>query len=147
MSIYGIKPTGFNPKTETICKHEIDEDISANLSVTIPTSSASNFGKVNQIYAEKFAARWTELRKLYEAFEPENALREAHENVAAITGTVATDPTHSTGTLDRIYLEGGKSIPAGSVVSVGEQGSQFQTLTEVLNEVDYFSVFAVEADR
>ena len=146
MSGYGLKTEEYLKKDAGTIKREIEESISAALGVTIPTSEVSLFGRLNANYADQFAEVWDLLEQLYLVMDPDDAAGDALESTAALTGTKRQPASKSTGTLDRIYLEDGRTLPVGKVVSVGAEGSRFVTLGEISNDLDYPDIFSVDCE-
>jgi len=146
MSGYGLKTDEYLKKDEGTIKREIEESISAGLGVTIPTSESSLFGKLNANYAGKFAEMWDLLEQLFTIADPTLASGDALENSVAITGTKRQPATKSTGTLDQLYLEDGRTIFAGSVASVDQEGPRFITLESVTNDADYPDIVSVPSE-
>jgi hypothetical protein len=146
MTTYGITPDGFVKKTAAIIKAEIDADIEADLSLVIPKNSESNFYQRNQLSADQWAQVWDMMEELYNCMDPALASGECLENIAAMTGTLRPTDDLSAGVLDRIVLNEGQTIPAGSEVSIGPDGARFRTKEDLVNTLTYRAILSVAAE-
>lgn len=136
--------TGFSKKTLTDLKSEIEQAERDSISSSLNLLATSVLGQINGIFADKLRELWDVAEAVYRAFYPDSASGEALDNVAAITGAVRLPATQSTVTL-RLFLDSGVTVPEGSLVSVGEVGSQFQTIVAVTNSLGYAATVSVEA--
>lgn len=141
----GVTSTGFEKKTQSEIESELKVDQAALVSNKLNFLPTSTISKLNGIFSDKLRESWDVIAAVYRAFHPDYASYDALDHVSAITGTKRRKPVKSTITLDRILLDAGSTIEAGSIVSVGENGDRFVTLTDLTNSTSYKGIFSVNA--
>jgi len=143
---FGVTPEGFSKKTLDDILAEIEADERAILSPTLNVLASSVFGQFNGIFADKLREMWDLAEAVYRSQYPDSANGEALDQVASITGCTRLPATHSLVTLDRLYLDAGTTIPAGSIVSVGNLGARFQITETVANAGSAPATFSALAE-
>lgn len=141
----GVTSTGFEKKTQSEIESELKVDQAALVSNKLNFLPTSTISKLNGIFSDKLREGWDVIEAVYRAFHPDYASYDALDHVSAITGTKRRKPEKSTVTLDRVLLDAGSTIEAGSIVSVGENGGRFVTLTDLTNSTLYKGLFSVNA--
>jgi hypothetical protein len=125
---YGVTSSGFVKKTLTVIQDEINTTLRDTISPTLNLLATSVFGQIIGIFSDKLRECWDVSQAVYRAFDPDYASGDALDNIGAITGVTRLPATQSTVTLDRIWLDANTVVPAGSRVSVGASGAQFETI-------------------
>lgn len=146
MTDYGVTADGFVKKTLAIILAELSAAVKAQFGDQVNCSSTSIFGQFNGIYGDKLRELWDVAEATYRSYYPSSASGEGLEGVCEITGTTRNGQVKSTVTLDGIYINAAcAGIPIGSIVSVGSNGSRFQTTTELTAKADP-GTFSVDAE-
>lgn len=130
---FGITPEGFSKKTLDDILADLETSERAILSPTLNVLATAVIGQLNGIFADKLREMWDLAEAVYRSQYPDSASGEALDQVASITGCTRLPATHSLVTLDRLYLDAGISVPAGSIVSVGNLGARFKLTETVTN--------------
>jgi uncharacterized phage protein gp47/JayE len=143
---YGVTLTGFVKKTLSIILGEIQDDERDLISPTLNMLATAVTGQFNGIFGDKLREAWDVLLAVYRSGYPDSASGDALDGVASITGQVRLRATKSQVTLDQLFVDGGVTIPAGSVVSVGASGARFATLAAVTNAAGYKDTVSVAAE-
>lgn len=145
MTTYGVISTGFLKKPLETVVEELEDDERELISASLNLLPSGVYGQTNGIFGGKLAEMWDVAEANYAASYPDTATDAGLDGILALTGTTRLAASESTVTLDRIFLEDGATIPAGSTVSVGALGVQFETLAAVSNSLGYASTFSVAA--
>lgn len=127
MTTYGLLSTGFSPKTYTIIKAEIEAAFQAVFGNSINLDPQSVFGQIIGIMAERESELWDIEQDIYNNFNPDSATGSALDALAALTGSIREQATHSTVTAT-LGVDAGTTVPAGSTFSLISTGVQFVTL-------------------
>lgn len=143
---FGVTSTGFNPKSLQDIQREIQDDMLSEIGEDLDFSPSGPIGQQNGIYADQLREAWEVLLAVYRSHYPDSAENEALEQVSSYTGVQRLEATPSTVTLDQLYLDGGVTIPAGSIVSVGPTGARFVTLEDVTNSGTDAATVSVTAE-
>lgn len=145
MSSFGVTPTGFAQKEIADIEGEVNDDLVAAFGPETNTLDDAVFGQIVGIFSDKVAEAWEVLAAVYRAKDPDGASDEAQDNVAAITGVTREAAEGSTVILDQIFLDGSVTLPAGRIVSVGENGNRFVTDVDVTNPNAFPTTVSVAA--
>jgi len=146
MTTYGVIPTGFLAKDLQVIQSEIEAAEREKISAALNLLATSATGQLNGIFADKLRELWDVAEAIYRAAYPDSATDEALEQVASITGVIRLAAARSTVVLDRIQLEAYALLPAGSLVAVGTDGVQFETLLAINNSaIAYPTTMSVAA--
>ncbi len=127
---FGLLATGFNPKTLTDIKGELETSFKNAFGTSIDLSPAGPFGELIGIVAAQLAELWDIGQALYSADDPDGAIGNRLIQLAAITGTIPQAATRSQVTLTCTGVPG-TVLPAGRTVSVDVTLVVFETLTEI----------------
>lgn len=146
MTTFGLTGSGFTKKTLSDIRVEIEEAERGSLGGSLNLLATSVLGQLNSIFGDKVRELWDVAEAVYRAFYPDSASAEALEGVCAITGVTRIPAEPSRVTLDRLYLDDGVTVPAGSLVGIGSTGARFSTLSDVSNALGYAATFSVEAE-
>ena len=146
MTDYGISDTGFLKKTLETIVAELKADQLDEISTDLNLLATSILGQLNGIFGDKLRELWDLAEAVHRASYPESASGDALEQVCALTGTERLVATKSTVTLDGLFLESGVTLPVGSIVSVGADGTRFVTLEAVTNALGYRATVSVDAE-
>ena len=146
MSSFGVTENGFSQKEIDDIRDEINAELIAAFGTSLNTLPTSVVGQTVGIFSDKLAELWEVMAAIYRAAYPDSASGDALDNVAAITGVARLPAEPSLVTLDQLNLDGSASIPAGRIVSVGENGNRFRTLAAVTNPETYPGTFSVAAE-
>ena len=146
MTDYGVTLTGFVKKPLDVILSEIQADERALIKTQINTQDTALVGQLNGIFADKIRECWDVLEAVYRSRDPASASGDALEQVGSITGAKKISAKSSSVVLDRLYLDAHKTIPAGSRVSIGVDGEQFETLLDTINNTDYPTTVSVAAE-
>lgn len=145
MTEYGVTVLGFINKSLTNLLDEIKASERSTISSTLNLLASSVLGKINGIFADQLNDLWNLGLAVYRSQYPDSASGEALDQVCSITGVTRLDADYSTVTLDRMYLNDGVEVAAGSVVSVGLNGARFETLATIKNETGLQANLSVAA--
>lgn len=125
----GLSDTGFEPKTLTEIKEELQAEYKALFGESIDLSDDGPFGQLISIQAEREALLWEAMETVYTQWTPDGATGTNLDNLTAITGTVR-DPAEpstvtavATGTPTTVLL-------AGRVASVTGTAVRFASLAD-----------------
>jgi uncharacterized phage protein gp47/JayE len=143
---YGVIPTGFSKKTLENIKAEIEDDL-RDLSGNPRLNFLAN-GPIGQhvgIISDQLRELWDVAEAIYRALYPDSASDEALDQIASLTNAIRLPATKSEVILDQLYLNTGVTIPAGSIVSIGETGARWVTQTEVSNTTGVQGTFSTDA--
>lgn len=132
MPDFGVIDEGFREKTLSEILEELQDAEKAAFGPAINTQADSVLGQLNGIVADQLAQLWEVALGVYRSLYPDSASGEALDQVAAITGAVRLPQTKSTVDL-KLLLESAATVTAGSLVSIGESGEQWEILAEVEN--------------
>lgn len=146
MTDFGIIDTGFAKKTLEEILTELKADELDEISPDLNLLSTSILGQLNGIFGDKIRELWDLAEAVYRATYPDSASGEALEQLAALTGVERLAATKSAVTLDGLYLDAGVTVPAGSIVSVGTDGTRYVTLEDVINAAGYRATVSVEVE-
>ncbi len=142
----GVTPDGFEQKTFEEIETEVGDDLRAAFGPQTNLLATSVFGQVVGIMSDKLAELWEVLAAVYRSQYPDSSSDEALDNVSAITGTLRDAAEPSTAVLDRISLDGGTTLLAGRIVSVGENGPRYRTTEDVTNAAGFQATVSVPAE-
>jgi uncharacterized phage protein gp47/JayE len=126
----GLTASGFEPKTLTDIKADLEAAMREAFGASINLSPESNFGKLVGILADRYAELWEVAEGVYSAGTPDGATGAALDELAGLTGTVRLPAAKSTVTLT-VTGTPGTVLPVGRVVSVVGTGARFVTTAEV----------------
>jgi uncharacterized phage protein gp47/JayE len=133
MSSFGVLPDGFSQKELSDIRDEVNDDLVAGFGPETNILDDSVIGNFVGTITDKLAEAWEVLAAVYRSQFPSSASDEALDEVASITGVTREAARGSTVVLDQIFLDGGVTLPAGRIVSVGEAGNRFVTDADVTN--------------
>jgi hypothetical protein len=143
---YGVTLTGFVKKTLTDLLDEIQTAERGTIKSTLSLLATNVFGQINGIIGDKLAEVWDLGEAIYASQYPDSASDAALDQVCSITGVRRLSASPSEVLLDRLYLNAGVTVPAGSVVSVGDDGARFVTLVEVTNSTGLKAILSTTAE-
>lgn len=143
---FGVTDSGFSKKDLATIRAEIDQELRDLISPNLNLMDTSVLGQINGIYSDKLRELWDVAEAVYRAMYPDSASKDALDQVASITGTYRLAAQTSKVLLDSLWIEDGVTIPAGSIIRVGEQGNSFKTLGAVSNASGYIAKVSVEAE-
>lgn len=127
MTVYGLTAEGFFPKTLDVCQAEIEAAFQAQFGASINLAPRSFLGQLSGLLAEREALGWELDLAIYRAFDPDAAVDDALDALAAITGSIREGATSSLVTMTMVGTPG-TVLSAGRVISVVDLGSKFETL-------------------
>jgi len=145
MSSFGVQPTGFVEKALQDILDELEDDEEGAFGIDVNTKADSVLGQLNGIFGDQLSQLWEVANSVYRSAQPDSAVDEALDNVAAITGATRLEPLQSTVTLDQILLGASTTLPGGSVASIGANGARFETLADVTNSAGHADLVSVLA--
>jgi hypothetical protein len=87
MTDYGVTPTGFVLKPQSVILQEIEQDQRANISGLIDVSADTPIGQMNGIYSQRLAALWELAQDVYNSFDPDSAEDASLDNLGKLRGT------------------------------------------------------------
>lgn len=137
MTTYGVTQTGFVKKTLPILLGEIRESERENINERLNLLDTSVTGQLNGVFGDKCRELWDVAEAVYRSQYPDSASDEALDSVGSITGATREESDESTVTLDQLFVDGGTTITADSVVSVGPSGNRFKITEDVTNSESY----------
>jgi uncharacterized phage protein gp47/JayE len=143
---WGVTDTGFVKKVLDDILTEIESDEKALISPSLNVLPTAVLGQINGIFADKLRELWDVAEEIYRSGFPDSASFESLDQLMALTGSIRLGPEKSRVTLDRLLLDAGASVPAGSLVSVGVLGERFQTLVALANVTAFINLFSVDAE-
>ena len=146
MSSFGVTATGFSQKEAPDIQTEIDDDLTAAFGPETNLLADAVFGQIIGVFVDKLAENWEVLAAVYAAQFPDSGTGAALDNISALTGATRQAARASVATLDQIFLDGGVTLPAGRIVSVGELGGRFVTRDDVTNPNAFPTTVSVLAD-
>lgn len=146
MSSFGVTPDGFSQKELEDIQTEIEDDLRAAFGPETNLLATSVFGQIVGVFSDKLAEVWEVLAAVYRSQYPDSASDEALDQVASFTGTTRQPATDSQVTLDQISIDGGVTLPAGRIISVGANGNRFVTLADVTNALGFQATVSVLAE-
>ncbi len=129
MTTYGLTAEGFLPKDLAVCEAEIKADFQSSFGASINLASRSFLGQLSGLMSEREALLWEMTLAIYRAFDPDAAVSDALDALAAITGTIREGATSSLVTETMVGTPG-TILSAGRIVSVEEVGTKFETLSD-----------------
>lgn len=129
---FGVVPEGFNAKDRETIIGELEDSERGDLGPDIITTPDSLLGQLNGIMGDKFAELWEVALAVYRARQPDSAVDEALDNVAAITGAVRLPAIASSVTLN-LNLDPATTVPALSVAQIGTNGETWAIQAAVEN--------------
>jgi uncharacterized phage protein gp47/JayE len=127
MTTYGLTAEGFFPKTLDVCLAEIEAAFQVQFGASINLAPRSFLGQLAGLIAEREALGWELDLAIYRAFDPDAAVDDALDAIAAITGSIRESATHSLVTMTMVGTPG-TVLSAGRIVSVVTLESKFETL-------------------
>jgi hypothetical protein len=145
MSSYGVVPEGFREKTLDVILNELSEAERTAFGANIDTDADSVLGHINGLLGDQIAQLWEVALAVYRSLYPDSASAEALDNVAALTGAVRLAQQKST-VLLKLNTNNGTVLPAGRVVSVGADGTQWQTSATLTNATGVQATLEVPAE-
>lgn len=143
MTTYGITSTGLVLKDISDLLDEIELDERTSIKQSLNLLVTSIWGQLNGIYADKLREQWELALAVWGASYPDSATGESLDELCAITTTIRLGATYSTVIFDRMYLEDGVTVPIGSIISVGSNGIQFETLADLVNSTGDSAIMSV----
>ena len=143
---WGVTDTGFVKKALTDVLSEIESDEKALISSSLNVLPTAVLGQINGIFADKLRELWDIAEEIYRSGFPDSASFESLDQLMALTGSRRLGPEKSQAILDRLLLDAGTTIPAGSMISIGALGERFQTLVDLINATAFINLFSVEAE-
>jgi hypothetical protein len=146
MSSFGVEPEGFNAKDQDDVQTEVEDDLRSSFGASLNLLATSVIGQIVGVFTDKITELWEVMSAVYRSQYPDSASGDALDNVCAITGVTRLAAQPSTVTLDQLVLNGGVTVPAGRIVSVGENGNRFVTLADVTNPNAYQITASVQAE-
>ena len=123
---FGLTLTGFNPKTFTDIRDEIEASFRQNFGANVDLTPQSVLGQVVGVMADQFAELWEVAQAVDSGFDPNAAEGEALDALAAITGTFRNPPLPSEVTL-QLTGTPGTVVVAGREASTSDTGERFGT--------------------
>lgn len=130
MTIYGVTPTGFVPKTLDDCKTELEQDLQGAFGASIDLAPQGVFGQFVGIMAERESELWDVLQAVYSSNDPDQATGQALDNVCALDGVYRNSPEPST-TILTCTGTPGTVLNSGRNVNVQSTGATFVTQATV----------------
>ncbi|MCA9325053.1 baseplate J/gp47 family protein [Candidatus Saccharibacteria bacterium] len=125
---FGVIPTGFGQKSFEEIKAEIEQAQLDSISPGLNHSTQSVLTRLNVIYGDKAAELWEVANAIYSNINPNTAIGDALDALAAITGVTRLPQARSTVSVDFTFSAGTVIVPAGTIVSVsGSPDIRFQT--------------------
>lgn len=143
---YGVTSTGFVKKDLEAVIDEIGDDEQDLISAILDLLPSGPVGQLNGIFGDKLREMWEVAEAVYRSHYPDSASGEALDQVASYTGAIRLAATESEVTLNQMFLDNGVTVPAGSIVSVGSEGTRFVTNTAITNSTGYPATLSVEAE-
>jgi uncharacterized phage protein gp47/JayE len=126
---FGVTADGFSAKTREIIQNELESALQSAYGASIDLNPARPLGQLVGIWADQLALLWELAEASYNTFNPDAATGEALINLAALTGTLAQQATHSTVTLT-LTGDDATTVPAGSQAAVDGTDKNFETLAD-----------------
>jgi len=146
MTTYGVTPTGFVKKPLSTIKTEIEEYQRDQIDSNLNQLATALFGQINGVVGDKLRECWDVLEAVYRAAYPDSASDEALDQVLAITGAIRLAARKTQVVLDQLFLDGGTTVLAGSLVKVGATGVQYEILEDVTNPLGYPDTVSAPAE-
>lgn len=146
MSSFGVTDTGFSQKEFTDIETEVEDDLRAAFGPESNLLADAVFGQIIGVFVDKLAENWEVLAAVYAAQFPDSATGAALDSIAALTGATRLAARASVATLNQIFLDGGVTLPAGRIISVGDLGNRFVTRADVTNPNAFPTTVSVLAD-
>ncbi len=123
---FGLTPAGFVAKTLLELKDEIEAAWQAEFGANVDLDPNSPDGQVIGIFSERLAELWELAQAVYSSQDPDKAVGQALDAVAAITGTLRSAARASTVTLTATG-DDGTILLTGREASVAITGDRFAT--------------------
>ncbi|MCK6585966.1 MAG: baseplate J/gp47 family protein, partial [Polyangiaceae bacterium] len=129
---WGVLSTGFKRKTVEEILSDIVTREKGEISASLNTATETPIGQLNGIFAAAVGQVWELAEAVNSSFDPANAHYQALTQLSLLTGTQRQPATRSKVTAT-VNLNGGVTLPAGSVASVsGTPSARFRTLVDVV---------------
>lgn len=120
--LYGLLPTGFQPKTAQNILDELLDDVEGGLGVTLDRTTESTVVRLLGTYAETLAGAWETANQLWLAGDPGQAADLALDDLVAAVGLRRLFATPSQ--VDALCIgRAGTTLPAGQIASA--DGARF----------------------
>lgn len=146
MTTYGVTSTGFVKKTYDVIKEEVQDDLRDEINSKLNLLDTSVLGQIVGIFSDKVREVWDVMEAVYRSAYPDSASAEALDNVGALTGATRIAEAESTVTLDQMFLDNGVTVPVGSIVRIGSNGTRWVTTAEVTNSTGYAATLSTTAE-
>ena len=144
MTDYGVTAEGFVKKPLEIILSEAGAKELSIIDDSLDLSPTGPIGQLNGIFGSEVDDLWAVAEANYASRFPASASHAQLEGVCDITGVIRLAAAPSTVDID-LFLEAGVTVPAGSIVSIGENGARFETLAAVTNSEIYPVTITTEA--
>jgi uncharacterized phage protein gp47/JayE len=130
---HGITPTGFNRKTASEIKNELDQDYKTAYGQTFDTSNDSNIGIENSIWSERISQLWELAEAVYYSPFVQFAQGVSLDNSVSYLGITRLEAKKSKVTLT-LSTTGSTAItvPSGSIVKQSSNNKNWITLSTVI---------------
>lgn len=127
----GLESTGFVALTLNEVRDRINEKMRARFGPSIDLSDDSVLGRIVGIFSEMIATQWELAESIYSSQDPDKAVDQALEAIAALTGTLKNDASPSTVplTLTGTPLT---SVLAGSRAKTASTSVLFETTADAV---------------
>lgn len=142
---YGVQSTGFVLKTLATIRSEMETTYKATAGADANVSSSSLVGVIIGIVAAAIASVWQVAQAVYRSLQADFATGNSLDNLCALTGVTRLAADTSTVTLS-LNLAAGTTVAEGKIVSVGENGNQFELTGDAENAAAYKQLVSVEAE-
>lgn len=114
----GITPEGFDRKTLEQILSSIQASQRAVFGDTFDAVSVNTpEGQLNAIFASHLAELWELCEELYHGMDPDSAAAYLLTALAALTGTLRRGATASVSTRQRLNINAGATVPAGTLIA------------------------------
>jgi hypothetical protein len=134
----GLTPEGFVAKTEAEILADIEAYQRAHIDPGLDTSEQTLIGRLNRVFASKFAELWNLGSELYDMLDPDKVGGAQQDALYALTNTRREKPTKSKVTAT-VNLNGGTSIGVGEAVAsvLGNDEARFVNVEPMVNADDH----------
>lgn len=126
MATYGLLSTGFYPKSQDVCRSELNAAIQAKRGVSVDLTDGSWIGMLAGILSEREGLLWDIAQAIYSAGDPDQATDDAQDALCALTGTFRT-PAKSSQVTETLTGTPNTVVNQGSQVKTSSTGNVFQT--------------------
>lgn len=125
--VYGLLPSGFNPKTSDVIVDELATEQSSAIGPLWNARTLSLVGVVNTSVASQLAAVWEALAQIHKQFDRRDAEGEALDSCGALVGTLRR-PRRRTVVIAQCLMIPGTTITAGQMIAhvAGDANRRFK---------------------